>query len=194
MSSNHRVTVILGSNIDREHNLPAAVRLLGEAANVLGVSSVYETIAAGSHRQPNYFNAVVLLETRLSPAELKDGLLTTVEQILGRRRTADKFAPRTIDLDIVLYLGLNNDDIIVDDYIPTDGRLRHLPDPDLLLYAHSAVPMAELFPELIHPETGESLRSIAARLLAKASAKGEEPMRLRPDIDLQWVLDQASGR
>ena len=194
MSSQHLVAVILGSNIDREHNLPAAVRLLSEATNVIGVSTVYETIAVGSHQQPNYFNAVVLLETELTPAELKDGLLTRVEQQLGRRRTADKYAPRTIDLDIVLYGDMDSDYIVVGDYIPSDGRPHHIPDPDLLRYLHSAVPVAELLPELKHPETGESLHSIAARLLAKASAGGEEPIRPRPDIDLQQVLDQASGR
>ncbi len=194
MSSQHLVAVILGSNIDREHNLPAAVRLLSEATNVIGVSTVYETIAVGSHQQPNYFNAVVLLETELTPAELKDGLLTMVEQQLGRRRTADKYAPRTIDLDIVLYGDMDSDYIVVGDYIPADGRPHHIPDPDLLRYLHSAVPVAELLPELKHPETGESLHSIAARLLAKASAGGEEPIRPRPDIDLQQALDQASGR
>lgn len=61
----HHVTVILGSNIDREHNIPAAVRLLAEETTVLDVSTVYETSAVGSHGQPGYFNAVVLLETAL---------------------------------------------------------------------------------------------------------------------------------
>lgn len=188
MSNQHRVAVMLGSNIDREHNLPAAVRLLAEAANVIGVSTVYETPAAGPHKQPSYFNAVVLLETDLTPAALKDELLAQVERRLGRRRTADKYAPRTIDLDIVLY------DDVAGDYIPADGRPRHIPDPDLLRYPHSAVPLAELLPAVEHPETGEPLRVIAARALAEASAGGAEPIRPRPDIDLQRVLDQASGR
>lgn len=48
----HRVAVILGSNIDREQNIPAAVRLLAEAATVIGVSTVYETSAVGSCNQP----------------------------------------------------------------------------------------------------------------------------------------------
>lgn len=186
MSNKHRVAVILGSNIDREHNLPVAVRLLGQATNIVGLSTVYETTAAGPHKQPNYFNAVVLMETHWTPAELKDGLLTMVEQRLGRRRTDDKYAPRTIDLDIVLY------DDMAGQYIPADGRPRHIPDPDLLRYPHSAVPVAELLPELNHPESGESLRSIADRLLAEASARGEEPIRPRPDIDLQRILDEAS--
>lgn len=181
----HRVAVILGSNIERESNIPAAARLLADAATVVGVSTVYETSAVGAHAQPGYFNAVVLLETELSPAELKDGLLSEIEQRLGRRRTADKFAPRTIDLDIVTY-----DDVSFD-YIPADGRPRHLPDSDLLRYPHTAVPVAELLPETVHPETGETYRAIAERLLAESAQHGYS-ITPRPDVDLRALLKSNS--
>lgn len=183
----HQVAVILGSNIDKEHNLPAAVRLLGERARVTGVSTVYETMAVGEQKQPSYFNAVVLLETDLSPAELKDGLLADVERQLGRRRTADKFAPRTIDLDIVLY----DDEAF--DYIPADGRPRRIPDPDLLRYAHSAVPIAELLPGAIHPATGETFRTIAARIMDQLAASGGDPIHPRPDFDLSHLVTERDG-
>ncbi|HRN67799.1 MAG TPA: 2-amino-4-hydroxy-6-hydroxymethyldihydropteridine diphosphokinase [Promineifilum sp.] len=177
----HRVAVILGSNIDREQNIPAAVRLLAEAATVIDVSTVYETSAVGSCNQPGYFNAVVLLETALSPAELKDGLLADIEYRLGRRRTADKFAARTIDLDIVTY----DDESF--DYTPADGRPRHLPDRDLLLYPHIAVPLAELLPDERHPETGETFSTIAGRLLDEAAGHGYIIFP-RPDVDLRSLL------
>lgn len=177
----HHVAVILGSNIDREHNIPAAVRLLAEETTVLDASTVYETSAVGSHGQPGYFNAVVLLETALSPAELKDGLLADIEQRLGRRRTADKFAPRTIDLDIVTY----DDESF--DYIPADGRPRHLPDSDLLRYPHIAVPLAELLPDQRHPETGETFGAIAERLLDEAGEHGYAIFP-RHDVDLRPLL------
>lgn len=180
-SERHRVAVILGSNIDKEHNIPAAVRLLAEAATVIGVSTVYETSPVGAHGQPGYFNAIVLLETDLSPAELKDGLLADVEQRLGRRRTADKFAPRTIDLDIVTY---DNESF---DYIPADGRPRHLPDSDLLRYPHTAVPVAELLPDERHPETGETYHAIANRLLNEAGEHGYT-ISPRRDVDLKALL------
>lgn len=180
-SDRHRVVVILGSNIDKERNIPAAVRLVGEAATLVGASTVYETSPVGAHDQPGYFNAVVLIETVLSPAELKDGLLTDVEQQLGRRRTADKFAPRTIDLDIVIY---DNESF---DYIPADGRPRHLPDSDLLRYPHTAVPVAELLPDQRHPETGETYRTIADRLLDEAD-NNHYTIFPRPDVDLTALL------
>jgi 2-amino-4-hydroxy-6-hydroxymethyldihydropteridine diphosphokinase len=187
MRNQHRVAVILGSNIDKERNLPAAVRLLGESARVAGVSTVYETMAVGEHAQPSYFNAVVLLETELSPAELKDGLLADVERQLGRRRTADKFAPRTIDLDIVLY----DDEAF--DYVPADGRPRHIPDPDLLRYAHSAVPIAELLPGVTHPATGETFQTIAARIVGQLATSGGDPIHPRPDFDLSHFVTERDG-
>lgn len=174
----HRAVVILGSNIDKEQNLPAAVGLLAGMVNVIDVSSVYETAPEGLLEQPHFFNAAVLLRTALPPAQLKDGPLTDIERQLGRRRTANKNAPRTIDLDIVLY-----DDKVME-YTPADGRARRVPDADLLRFAHCALPVAELLPDMPHPETGEPLREIAARLMRAATIERGDAIRPRPDIDL----------
>ncbi len=182
MNAAHRVVISLGSNIDKELKLPAAVRLLAEAANVVAVSSVYETPAVGTQdRQSSYFNAAVLLETELSATALKDGLLSDIERRLARRRTADKFAPRTIDLDVTLF------DCATFDYIPADGRPRHIPDPDLARYAHIALPVADLLPHAAHPETGEPLRTIADRLRLATDIAGGSAIQQRPDIDL-WEI------
>ena len=163
--------ISLGSNIDKERNLPAAVRLLGEMCRVVAVSRVYETLPVGLPEQPNFLNAAVMVETPLQPGALKREVLAVIEQRLGRVRTADKNAPRTIDLDLALF----NDE--VRDY---DGR--HVPDPDLLRFAHVALPIADLLPDMPHPETGEPLYAIAGRLLAKATAEngGVAPV---------WVVD-----
>lgn len=161
MGKHHRVVVLLGSNIDKERNIPAAATMLHDATHVLAISAVYETTAAGaSQEQPSYFNAALILLTDQTPEQLKDGLLADIEQKLGRKRTSDRFAARTIDLDIALF----DNEII--DYVPADGRLHHIPDPDLLHYAHCTVPVADLLPDMPHPETGERLRDIADRLLA----------------------------
>lgn len=179
MAEFHQVVVLLGSNIDKEHNLPAAVRLLAAAEPIIAISSVYETPAVGTRvEQGSYFNAAVLLNTTLSPSELKDGLLSAIEQKLGRRRTADKFGPRTIDLDIAWY----DDEAF--DYIPADGRSRHIPDPDLLRHPHSALPVAELLPHALHPETGEPLAAIAERILAAIGPAQYSTIIKRPDFDL----------
>ena len=174
----NRIVIALGSNIDKERNMPAAVALLRQRVNVVGVSPVYETVPIGLRDQPNFFNAAVLVETVKDAATLKDEVLEWLETRLHRERQADKNAPRTIDADIVLF----NEAVL--DYAASDGRLRHLPDPDLLHFAHIAVPVADLLPHARHPETGEPLRAIADRLLEAATVNGVPPLWFRTDITL----------
>jgi 2-amino-4-hydroxy-6-hydroxymethyldihydropteridine diphosphokinase len=159
----------LGSNVDKEHNLPAAVRLLAGHGRVLAVSAVYETAPVGNPNDPSFFNAAVALQTDLPPAELKQQVLAHVEQQLGRQRSADPNAPRTIDVDISLY----------DDAILVMGK-RRIPDPEIVCYPHIALPLADLAPDYRHPETGETLAQIAARVSATAS----QPLLRRGDISL----------
>lgn len=178
----HSVVLLLGSNIDKERNIPAAVRLLAGEMNVIAVSPVYESSPVGSPETPTFFNAAALVVTEKTAVELKDGLIGSIERRLGRVRQPDKNAPRTIDLDIVLY----NDAIL--DYTPADGNTRHVPDPDLLRFTYCALPVADLLPEMKHPETGETLRAIAGRL---AATEAQSAIR-RSDIDLQSLLKGAS--
>ncbi len=150
----NRVYIAMGSNIDAEDNLCEATRLLAEQCVLLAVSPVYETVPVGKLDQPNFLNAAALIETPLSAADLKREVLLGIERQLGRVRTADKNAPRTIDLDIALF----NTEV-------QDVDARHIPDPDILTYAHIAVPLADLAPQYRHPETGQTLGEIAERSL-----------------------------
>jgi 2-amino-4-hydroxy-6-hydroxymethyldihydropteridine diphosphokinase len=173
----NRVFLSLGSNIDKEHNLPAAVALLRQWTKVTAVSGAYETPPKGLTTQPCFLNAAVLIETPLNAEQIKEALIGRVEQALGRERTADKNAPRTIDLDIALF----NDEVF--DYMPGDGRLRHVPDPDLLAFAHAIVPLAELAPDELHPENGQRLADLARDIVA-ADASGEGQLLRRDEIVL----------
>ena len=98
--------VAIGSNIDPEANAPAALELLAERFAVLSRSRVLRTAAIpapgreAGPPQPDYLNSVVLIETNLSPPELRRAL-RAIEADLGRVRTADRYAPRTIDLDAI---------------------------------------------------------------------------------------------
>ena len=175
MKTLNRVFLSLGSNIEKELNLPAAVRMLRSKGEVVAASSVYETAARWLEEQPNFFNAAVLMETEFTPEEIKKQLIDEVEKRLKRQRQAEKNAPRTIDIDIALF----NDAVL--DYVPDDGQPRHIPDPDLLRSVHAIVPVAELAPGLLHPESGEQLDAIAARLMAQAD---EDLIWLREDISL----------
>jgi 2-amino-4-hydroxy-6-hydroxymethyldihydropteridine diphosphokinase len=158
--------VALGSNLAPERHLPAAVRLLRERTVVRALSSAWATEPVGPAGQPPFVNAAVCLRTALPPDRLRDEVLRAVERELGRERTPDRFAPRPVDLDLAAY----------DPTRSTSGD-RPLPDPDLLLYVHIAVPAAEIAGDWVHPATGETFAAIAERLLAALPADAR-PRRL----------------
>ena len=155
----------LGSNLRPEANLSRAVELLRKASEVAAVSSAWATAAVGPPGQPPFVNAAVLLRTRLPPGRLKAALLRPLEAELGRVRTGDRFAPRTIDLDLVAYTAR-----------PGPARIAPL-DPDLLRHAHVALPASEVAPDWVHPGTGETLAELAARVVA-ALPPDQRPRRL----------------
>ncbi|RME77188.1 MAG: 2-amino-4-hydroxy-6-hydroxymethyldihydropteridine diphosphokinase [Chloroflexi bacterium] len=150
-----QVLITIGSNINREQNLPAALDLLGTwpGIRLVAVSPVYDTAPIGGRPdQPRFYNAAALVETALGPEALKQAL-RSIEAQLGRRRVADKYAPRPIDLDIAMYgrqvLGLNG---------------RHIPDPEIVRFPHLALPLADIAPDWVHPELGVTLRDIARQM------------------------------
>ena len=174
ISSVNRAVVSLGSNIDKEKNLPKAVELLAEMCEILLISSVYETEPVGLVEQPVFWNAAVLIRTDLSAVHFKERVLAEIEESLGRVRHSDKNAPRTIDVDLTLF---NREIILLD----VDHSI---PDPDLRRHAHVALPIAELLPAELHPETGESFTQIAEKLtLLLEQDKRKAPKKLI-DIDI----------
>ena len=146
----------LGSNIAPEENLAAAVRLLSERCNVLAVSDGYITSPQGFTDQPDFINMAVKIATDLSPVELKTQVLDPIEKVLKRVRDPhNKNAPRTIDLDLALW---------ADQILDYGERPWHVPEGDIVRFAHVAIPLAEIAPNYVHPETKERLAQIAARL------------------------------
>jgi len=97
-----RAAIGLGSNLgDRAAHLDAGLRGLGALGEVVAVSSVYETAPMGGPEQPSYLNAVVVLDTDLAPRRLLDECLA-IEAATGRERR-ERWGPRTLDLDLLLY-------------------------------------------------------------------------------------------
>lgn len=138
-----RVFIGVGSNISPEQNVRRALRLLARDVRVIGVSTVYRTAALDRPEQPDFLNCVVEVETDIAPVELKHSVLRRVEDELGRIRGDDKYAPRTIDLDVLVYDGLT---VEADDLM--------IPDPDIERRPFLAVPLCELAPELVLPNSG----------------------------------------
>lgn len=162
----NQVFLSLGSNIEAEINLPAAVREIARCGRIVRVSTVWETTPVGPDGQPYFLNAALWLETRLSAKELKEDAIAVIETALGRVRSSDRFAPRSIDIDIMLF---NSDRLQL-------GH-RRIPDPEILERSFVAIPLAELAPDYVHPETGETLATIASRFDLAASG-----MRRRDDV------------
>jgi 2-amino-4-hydroxy-6-hydroxymethyldihydropteridine diphosphokinase len=131
----------LGSNIEPEKNIPQAVKLLREIAKVESISSIWETKSVG-YDGANFLNVCVLIITHLHPDELKNQILRPVENQVGRVRNENRYAPRTIDIDIVLF-----------DETPHNLETWN--------HAFVIVPLAELIPNFLHPLEGKSLVEVA---------------------------------
>ena len=147
-----RAYVGLGANLgNREETLQRAVSLLtaAEGVEVLAVSEFSETDPVGVVDQPRFLNGAVTVETTLSARGLLDALLA-IEQSLGRERV-ERWGPRTIDLDLLLY-----GDEIVD-----EPGLR-VPHPRLHERRFALEPLAELDPELVIPGRGRVSELLAA--------------------------------
>lgn len=168
----NRAYLSLGSNIDKEHNMRTCVRSLAQHGKLLAVSAAYETAPIGNVDDPVFLNAAVLLETPLTAADLKAHVLRPLEEQLGRKRSSDPNAPRPIDVDISLF----------GDAVFDLGK-RHIPDPEILLYPHIAVPLADIAPDYRHPETGDTLAEIAQRVIATSNQLlvRRDDLRLTPE-------------
>ena len=141
-----RAYVGLGANLgDRERTLLAAVTALaaGGGVEVVAVSTLRETEPVGVGAQPLYLNGAAELETTLTAHELLDRLLA-VEQRFGRVRVPGEHAPRTLDLDLLLY-----GDEVVDECGVT------VPHPRLHKRRFVLEPLAELAPGLVVPGRGD---------------------------------------
>jgi 2-amino-4-hydroxy-6-hydroxymethyldihydropteridine diphosphokinase len=144
MNDLHEAYLNIGSNIKPEKYLPRSIQLLREHGEVKAISRAWESHAFGSDG-PNFLNACVLFLTPLGPRELKEQVIRPIESALGRVRSADKYAPRTIDIDIVLF-----------DDEPFSG--------EFWANAFVVVPLADILPDLHHPSNYERLSQVAAHM------------------------------
>jgi 2-amino-4-hydroxy-6-hydroxymethyldihydropteridine diphosphokinase len=101
----------IGSNINPEENIKEMLGIVGGLVKILKTSSFIKTKPIGIENQPEFLNGAIKIETPLEQAELKE-LLISIENQLGRDRSAGKWGPRTMDLDIVVW----NGEIVDNDY------------------------------------------------------------------------------
>jgi len=166
MGKRRRYYLSLGSNISPDHHLVEAMRLLRTHGEISAISSVWESHAVGSDG-PDFLNVCVSFATGLTSADVKRTVVDVIESQLGRTRTRDRNAPRTIDIDIVM----------------DEGETRN---PELWDQAFVILPMAELLPYTVHPRTGR-------RLLEEATtAQASTWIRQRLDVTRDLQADRSS--
>jgi 2-amino-4-hydroxy-6-hydroxymethyldihydropteridine diphosphokinase len=160
-----RVFVGIGSNIDRERSVRAGVADLRRHYGELQLSSVYESDAVGFDGDA-FYNLVAAFDTE-EPVEQVVATLSAIEDRHGRLRLGERFAPRTLDLDLLLY---------GDAVIQAQGF--HVPRDEIPRYAFVLWPLAELAPDMAHPETGQTFSAMWAQFDKRNQA-------LRP-IPFSW--------
>ena len=105
----------IGSNLDAEKNIALMLELLGTHVQIEKVSSLLITKPIGIINQPDFTNGAVKINTQLDRVQL-EVLLKSIEDEMGRDRSAPKFGPRNIDLDLAVW----NGEIVDNDYYSRD--------------------------------------------------------------------------
>jgi 2-amino-4-hydroxy-6-hydroxymethyldihydropteridine diphosphokinase len=135
----HQIYISVGSNIDKERNTRSGLDAMAKVFDRIQLSTVYESEAvgfSGSH----FYNLVVEAQTNYDVVSVCRAL-KAIEQQNGRVRGEKKFAPRTLDLDLLLF----------DDLITQEGV--ELPRAEIEYNAFVLLPLSELAPNLSHPIT-----------------------------------------
>ena len=133
----------MGSNQQPRKHVAMALDALNKIFSQVKLSPVYESVAVGL-KGDNFINLVVGFDTDLSLYEL-DKKLNQIEQDCGRKRGSERFASRTMDLDLLLY----------GDYVCHDDSW-DIPRREITRYAFVLKPLADLVPDTLHPELGLS--------------------------------------
>jgi 2-amino-4-hydroxy-6-hydroxymethyldihydropteridine diphosphokinase len=136
----NKAFLLLGGNIgDREKNFETAKDLLGKnGGSITRQSSLYETEAWGKNDQPAFLNQAVEIETELDAKELMEQIFK-IEKSMGRERK-EKYGPRLIDIDILLFNQEQRDDVFLT-----------IPHPQMQNRRFVLVPLVEIAPRLLHP-------------------------------------------
>lgn len=149
--TNNQAILLIGSNIDPAANIKKALELLNSSLQISRESHLWKTEAVGS-KGPDFLNMALEVETSLNADRLKTDIIASIERELKRIRTADKYAQRTIDIDIIIF----------------NGRVLDL---NVWTKLFIALPVSEIIPCLTNNTTGETLIEIVEKLKSSVNAE-----------------------
>lgn len=158
-----KVFLSIGSNINPQKNILYALHRLREEVALLKVSNFYRSAALYRPNDPFFLNGMAVVQTFMTPRDLKYNVLRRIEEETGRERTADAYAPRSLDLDICVF-----GDLVIHE----DGLI--IPDPDIQNRSFLAVPLLELEPSLILPDIKRPISDIVCGMETGNLAVDEE--------------------
>lgn len=141
--------ILIGGNLgNRFKNLHTAKKLIQQhCGNIVAASSIYQTAAWGMQQQPDFYNQALKIETAFQPHQLLKKLLE-IENIIGRIRE-EKYGPRIIDLDILLF----NDETVDDENLK-------IPHPHLPQRKFALVPLNEVAADYFHPVEKKTIHQL----------------------------------
>lgn len=153
-----RVYVSIGSNIEKEKNIPSSLKALQAHYGPLDISNIYESKAIGFEGD-DFHNLVIGFDTKESPLEISQKL-KEIETSHDRTRGKEQFESRTLDLDQLLYGDL---------VMKMDGV--NVPHPDILRYNFVLRPLAELAGDVLHPEEDQTINELWNKQLKNGELK-----------------------
>lgn len=156
--------VSVGSNVEKEKNIVAGLDSLRETFGELKISPIYETAAVGFSGN-DFYNLVVSFESHLSALEIFE-ILRELEFKHGRLPNSQKFSPRTLDLDLLLY----GNEII-------ETQTLKLPRSDIEKYLFVLQPLADIAPTLKHPVLQ---KTYAEMLVSFSESAGNNSLKVVP--------------
>lgn len=177
--------IAMGANLSSpagppEATLMAAAARLESVGRVTARSSLYSTRPVGLADQPRFVNAVVELETELEPRALLDALLA-IEHQFGRDRSSGiRNGPRTLDLDILLFGGLE---------LSEPGL--EIPHPRLAERKFVLIPLSEIAPAAVYPGSNETVKQLLYKLSLGAASEDDAAIPVEWE---GWLPGQTSGQ
>lgn len=188
-----RAAIGLGSNLgDRSRHITEAIESLRQAGPVVAASPLYETAPIGGPDQGPYLNAVVVIETDLSPRQLLDACLD-IERSHGRERL-ERWGPRTLDLDILLFGAEEIDQAGLTVPHPRLGERRFVLEPLLAVWPDARLPDGTPVAALLDSVSEQQVARFEPSPPARSFTAAAIAVTIAGALAIWWIGDWLVGR